>query len=136
MGGEVVDSFATHLSRQSTASTATAILVVARLASPEVYLPPLPQPPRLSHGAVEVKGRKVSDGNRYGIKTDRDGLVVFQEVQRVTRMSASTIKRRIKEARFPPALPNLPRPKWERADIQTYLAWAGTREWKPWQPPY
>lgn len=71
----------------------------------------------------------------YQIKTDKDGLVVFQEVQRVTRMSASTIKRRMKEDLFPPSLPGLPRPRWERADIETYLTWAQVKPWTRWQPP-
>lgn len=75
------------------------------------------------------------EGNPYQIKTDKDGLVLYQEVQRVTRMSASTIKRRIKEGQFPASLPGLPRPRWERTDIETYLVWAQIKPWKPWQPP-
>lgn len=77
----------------------------------------------------------MSQGNPYGIKTDRDGLVMYQEVQRITRMSASTIGRRIKEGLFPPPVPGLPRPRWERIDIETYLNWRQPLPWTPWQPP-
>jgi len=74
-------------------------------------------------------------GNPYGIRTDKDGLVVFQEVQRITRISPSTIKRRIKEGRFPPNVPGLPRPRWQREDIETYLTWSQAGRWTPWRPP-
>ena len=75
------------------------------------------------------------DGNPHQIRPDKDGLVVYQEVQRVTRMSPSTIKRRMREGRFPPSIPGLPRPRWERSDIETYLTWAQVKPWNPWQPP-
>jgi len=77
----------------------------------------------------------MKDVNLYRIKADTEDLVIFAEVQRVTSLSASTIRRRVKDGLFPPPVPGLARPRWKRLDIETYLDWRQPLPWTPWMPP-
>lgn len=73
--------------------------------------------------------------DRNVIKADREGLVTLSEVGRVTRLSESTIRRRIKEGQFPAFLQGLTRCKFKLTDIETYLTWRAPQPWSQWNPP-
>lgn len=73
--------------------------------------------------------------NIHSIKADRDGLVGLAEVERVTRLSEATIRRRMRTGEFPPQLRGLTRAVWRVEDIETYLAWRCIEPWIPWTPP-